>query len=253
MPTATGAIYRFKTARYWFHSQGWPHTRHRHNKQHIWYKNNGWATDLFGSLVDISWVVPSWRITTRSKYCEGRNQTKQKDAGLWCYLVWPSVIRHNHKPRDNCDIFGEGYDRCLRELVDKHAPIETKVARRPRSRSALWYNYECRLVKAAWRPRHDRWRKSTVQHTATAYRQWRHQSTVQQTVFKELTPITGMQLLTNVRTCAVCGKKWAHFFNLWLLQSASIQLRRLLLSSATRWIAYEKQLWMLCRRWSITE
>ena len=85
------------------------------------------------------------------------------------------------KPTDNCDTFCEVYDRCLHELVDKHAPIETRVVRRPKSRSALWYNHECRLVKSTTR-RLEKIYHTT--HTATAYRQWRYQSTVQRTVFQ---------------------------------------------------------------------
>ena len=90
---------------------------------------------------------------------------------------------------------------------------------------------------------HDGWRKSTVQLTLPQRIGNGVTSLLCSGLFlKKLTPITGMQLLTNVRTSAVCGGKLATFFNLWPLQSASIQLRRLPLSSATRWIAYEKQL-----------
>ena len=85
------------------------------------------------------------------------------------------------KPTDNCDSFSEVYDHCLRELVDKHAPTETRVVRRPSSRSAPWYNHECRLVKSTTR-RLEKIDRTT--HTATAYRQWRHQSIVQRTVFQ---------------------------------------------------------------------
>ena len=154
------------------------------------------------------------------------------------------------KPTDNCDIFCEVYDRCLPELVGKHVPIETRVVRHPRSRSAPWYNYECRLVKSTTRRLEKIYRTT---HTATAYRQWRHQSTVQRTVFQRAHADYWNAVVQNARTRAACGEKLAHFFNLWPFQSASIQLRRLLLSSATRWRAREKQLWMLRSRRSITE
>ena len=75
------------------------------------------------------------------------------------------------KPTDNCDNFCEVYDRCLREEVDEHAPIETRVVRRPKSRSAPWYNHECRLVKSTTRRLEKIYRTT---HTATAYRHWRH-------------------------------------------------------------------------------
>ena len=53
------------------------------------------------------------------------------------------------QPIVDCDNFFDTYDRCLRTLVDKHAPLERKPVR-ARS-TAPWYSYHCRLVKAATR------------------------------------------------------------------------------------------------------
>ena len=48
-------------------------------------------------------------------------------------------------PPINCDDLFSCYDCCLRETIDKHVPIETKVKRG--RRSAPWFNMDCRQMK----------------------------------------------------------------------------------------------------------
>ena len=130
------------------------------------------------------------------------------------------------KPTDNCDSFCGVYDCCLSELVDKHSPIETRVVRRLKSRSAPLYNHECHLVKSTTL------RLKKIYHTTHCHNVSAIASPVYCAAdcFSKSSHLL-LQLLTNVRTRAVCSGKLAPF-NLWPLQSASIQLRRLLLSSA---------------------
>ena len=80
------------------------------------------------------------------------------------------------QPIVECDNFFDTYDRCLRTLVDKHAPLAQKTVR-ARS-TAPWYSYHCRLIKA-------RRLEKAYRHTRTeiAYRDWRHQSMLQLSVF----------------------------------------------------------------------
>ena len=87
-------------------------------------------------------------------------------------------------PPVNSDDLFICYDECLRQVVDIHAPLETKVKRD--RRSERWYTAECKEVKAETR-RLERIYRST--HTAAAHIQWRQlfntQHLVSQRVYAE--------------------------------------------------------------------
>ena len=96
------------------------------------------------------------------------------------------------QPIVDCDNFFDTYDRCLRTLVDKHGPLEQKTVR-ARS-TAPWYSYHCRLVTAPWYSYHCRLVKVATRRlekayrhirTEIAYRDWRHQSMLQLSVFQQ--------------------------------------------------------------------
>ena len=52
-------------------------------------------------------------------------------------------------PPDNCNEFFALYDRKLKSLLDKHAPLRSTTIRR--RQSAPWFNSDCRRMKAKTR------------------------------------------------------------------------------------------------------
>ena len=122
-------------------------------------------------------------------------------SGMWrctlCYVTGPRDEVHAasrnevhafllssdiNKPSGDWDSVCEVCDRCLCEMAAKHAPPETRVLRRPSSRSVPWYNHECLLLKAmSWRL-YKIYR--TTHTTAAVNQQWRYQSTIQQAVIQ---------------------------------------------------------------------
>ena len=81
--------------------------------------------------------------------------------------------------QDNCDDIFSCYNCCLRETIDKHVPIETKVMRG--RRSAQSFNVDCRQTKKETR-RLEKIYRST--HTAVDQRAWRQQLDLQRSIFK---------------------------------------------------------------------
>ena len=84
-------------------------------------------------------------------------------------------------PPVNSDDLFICYDQCLRQVVDSHAPLETKVERG--RRSERWYTAECKDVKAETRWL-ERIYRST--HTSAAHIQWRQQFNTQRFVFQRV-------------------------------------------------------------------
>ena len=85
------------------------------------------------------------------------------------------------RPSENCNEFFALYDRTLKALLDKHAPLRPAVVRR--RQSAPWYNAECRRVKAKTR-RLEKIFCATC--TEDALRRWRDQFAEQRSMFQRL-------------------------------------------------------------------
>ena len=73
-------------------------------------------------------------------------------------------------PPVNCDDLFSCCDCCLREAIDKHVPIETKVKRGRRSEP--WFNMDCRQMKKETRCLQKIYRAI---HTAVDQCVWRQQ------------------------------------------------------------------------------
>ena len=83
-------------------------------------------------------------------------------------------------PPVNCDDLFSCYDCCLRETIDKHVPIETKVKRGRQSEP--WFNMDCRQMKKETRRLEKIYRAT---HTAVDERAWRQQFDLQRSVFQQ--------------------------------------------------------------------
>ena len=85
-------------------------------------------------------------------------------------------------PVDDCDEYFDCYDRTLRQLVDKHVPLDPPskfVVRRVNRHVALWYNDACRFTKRKTRRLEKRYRRT---HSPDALKQLRIQWDVQRGV-----------------------------------------------------------------------
>jgi len=98
------------------------------------------------------------------------------------------------KPPGNCENFFALYDSMLKSLLDKHAPLKpTATGRR---QSALWFNAECRQIKAKTRRLEEIFcstRCDDAQH------RWREQFTLQRSTFQKLYA-TAARRSTTART-----------------------------------------------------
>ena len=84
-------------------------------------------------------------------------------------------------PPASCDEYFDCYDNSLRTLVDKFAPLQTKIKKI--RRQSPWFNYECGQIKNETR-RLERKFRST--RTVTDHANWRRQFDNQRTVFQNV-------------------------------------------------------------------
>ena len=111
-------------------------------------------------------------------------------------------------------------DQCLRQVVDSHAPWETKV--KGGRCSERWYTSECKEVKAETR-RLERIYRST--HTAAAHTQWCQQFNIRRLVFQQIYDEYWRTVIDSCPDTHSMAESWGVFFI--RFQRGSMNFRRI--------------------------
>lgn len=111
--------------------------------------------------------------------CIRRRCWRRFDIDEFTHDLQQSVSASLLSPPADADEWFRNYDRSMRSLLDRHAPLTS--VRAVRHRSALWFDDDCRSAKARLRKLEKRYRRL---HTPESMAEWRSQSKIVRSLYQ---------------------------------------------------------------------